>query len=142
MGFSDAIRSGFQKYVTFSGRATRSEYWWWVVFHVLVVVVAALLDRLLFPGSARVRSYGGILSGIATLALFLPGLAVLVRRLHDTDRSGWWCLISIIPIIGGIVLLFFLASKGTLGTNRFGPPPASAGSLPGYDPLPATPGSL
>lgn len=152
MGFGEAIRSGFRKYVDFSGRASRSEYWWWVVFYLLVVVVAAVLDGLLFPGSAGVqgtrtpdsagfRSYGGILAAISSLALLLPSLAVLVRRLHDTDRSGWWFLISLIPLIGGIVLLFFLASKGTLGPNRFGPPPAGTQLTPGYESRPAAPGS-
>jgi uncharacterized membrane protein YhaH (DUF805 family) len=142
MGFADAIRSGFRKYGNFSGRASRSEYWWWVVFALLVAVVAAVLDGLLFPGSIRGPYSVGVITVITSIALLLPGLAVSVRRLHDTDRSGWWLLLEVIPFIGWIVLLFFLASPGTLGVNRFGPPPTSVGSLPGYDSRPATPGSL
>lgn len=149
MDFVSAIKSGFRKYVTFSGRASRSEYWWWALFYVLLFVVAGILDSILFPGSTgvqagdgRIAYSGGAISAIAGLALLLPSLAVTVRRLHDTDRSGWWVLISLIPLIGAIVLLFFLASKGTLGVNRFGQPPAGAQLAPGYDSHPAAPGSI
>ena len=95
--------------------------------------MALVLDAVIFPGSGRYGTYFGVLSGIASLALFLPNLAVGVRRLHDTDRSGWWVLISVIPIIGWIVLLVFLVSSGTPGGNRFGPPPAGTRALPDTD---------
>src|SRR3712207_2846210 len=119
MDFRSAVETGFRKYVTFSGRASRSEYWWWALFYVLVFIVAGILDLILFPGSTgvqtgagRVAYSGGAITAIAGLALLLPSLAVTARRLHDTDRSGWWILISLIPLIGAIVLLFFMATKG------------------------------
>jgi uncharacterized membrane protein YhaH (DUF805 family) len=142
MGFGEAVRTGFHRYVDFSGRASRSEYWWWALFNFLVWLAAVVLDAVIFPGSGRYGTYFGLLSGIASLALFLPNLAVGVRRLHDTDRSGWWLLISVIPIIGWVVLLIFLVSSGTPGANRFGPPPAGARALPNTDFRPQTPGAL
>lgn len=122
VGFSNAIGAGFGKYVDFSGRASRSEYWWWTVFNLLVTFVAIMLDAVLFPGSISAQSTYGVLTVIASIALFLPSLTVFVRRLHDTDRSAWWLLISLVPIVGAIVLLVFLVSAGTPGANRFGPP--------------------
>ncbi|MFY1634608.1 DUF805 domain-containing protein [Solwaraspora sp. WMMB335] len=120
MSFTAAVRSVLSQYVGFGGRARRSEYWWFFLFSFLVSIVTSILDVVLgtdFDGS------NGLFSLIATLALLLPSLAVGVRRLHDTDRSGWWILIGIIPIIGTIVLLVFFALDGTPGPNRFGPSP-------------------
>lgn len=134
MGFFDAIASVFSKYATFSGRAPRSEFWW---FWLLNMAVSIALDGFDFGyGMTGMRSFGGmehmggapILSAIWHLAVFLPTLAVSVRRLHDTDRSGWWLLLWLVPVIGWIVMLVFLVSRGTQGPNRFGPDPlAGAG---------------
>lgn len=132
MGFAEAVRSGFSNYVTFSGRARRSEYWYWALFVILVTAVAFIIDGQLFPGSvttqvgdgmASVQANGGPVVGVAGLALFLPGLAVTVRRLHDTDRSGWWILLGLVPLIGIIVLIVWYCTEGTRGPNRFGPDP-------------------
>jgi uncharacterized membrane protein YhaH (DUF805 family) len=123
MSFTGAIRSVLSQYVGFGGRARRSEYWWFVLFAILVGIVTTLLDAALgtdFEGSA---TSSGLLSLIANLVLLLPSLAVAVRRLHDTDRSGWWILIGLIPLIGAIVLLVFFVQDGTPGPNRFGPSP-------------------
>jgi uncharacterized membrane protein YhaH (DUF805 family) len=117
MGFTEAISSGFSKYVTFSGRASRSEYWYWILFATIVAIVATIIDLILFPLSSVQP-----VSTIASLALFLPGLAVAIRRLHDIDRTGWWFLIAF-TIIGLIVLLVFFCMKGTTGPNRYGPDP-------------------
>ena len=130
MGFTEAIRSGFDNYVNFSGRASRSAYWWWVLFGVLVSLVTRVLDGLIGSNIVRGDQFGtevslGIISSLVGLALLLPSIAVLVRRLHDTDRSGWWYWIIIIPIIGWLVLIFFLASAGSPGENRYGSPPAT-----------------
>jgi uncharacterized membrane protein YhaH (DUF805 family) len=123
MSFTAAVRSVLSQYVGFGGRARRAEYWWFVLFSVLVGIVTSILDIALgtdFEGSV---TSGGLFNLIANLALLLPSLAVAVRRLHDTDRSGWWILIALIPLIGAIVLLVFFVQDGTAGPNRFGPSP-------------------
>lgn len=123
MSFTAAIRSVFTQYVGFSGRARRAEYWWFVLFTVIVGVVTALLDIAIGTDFGESITSGGIISTLVNLALALPSLAVTVRRLHDTDRSGWWILIGLIPIIGAIVLLVFTIQDGTPGQNRFGSSP-------------------
>jgi uncharacterized membrane protein YhaH (DUF805 family) len=120
MTFSEAVRSGFENYATFTGRASRAAYWWWFLFAVLVGIVANAIDYGILDTS--------ILSPLASLALLLPNLAVGIRRLHDTNHSGWWILIGLIPIIGFIVLLVFLVTQGDPGDNEYGPPPADRGS--------------
>jgi uncharacterized membrane protein YhaH (DUF805 family) len=117
MTFGQAISSGFQNYVNFSGRASRSAYWYWTLFAVLMSIASKLLDVMLFPGfdTSPINSLVG-------LALFLPGLSIAVRRLHDLDRTGWWLLI-IFTLIGILVLLIWLCMRGTMGANRFGPDP-------------------
>jgi len=101
MSLVDAVRSGLSKYATFEGRALRSEYWYFVLALILATVVAEILDA------------------IVALGTIVPSIAVACRRLHDTDRSGWWQLITFVPLIGTIVLIVWLASQGT-GDNRFG----------------------
>jgi len=112
MNFTDAVKTCFTKYVDFEGCASRPEFWWWVLF---TLVVAAALQTF---------SYS--LSGVFSLATFLPGIAVTARRLHDTDRSGWLQLLWIIPIIGWILLIIWCAEPGK--PNRYGgsPPAPSA----------------
>jgi uncharacterized membrane protein YhaH (DUF805 family) len=110
MTFVEAIKDGFGKYLTFSGRSSRSAYWYWALFAFLVGIVATLIDLAI--GSR-------IVSVITTLALLLPGIAVGFRRLHDVGRSGWWILIALVPLIGAIVLLVF-ALQPSEGPNRFG----------------------
>ncbi len=119
MGFGDAIKHVFSNYVGFTGRAVRSEYWFFALFSVIIGVVLAVVDAQIFGASVS--------GGLWSLATFLPSLAVGVRRLHDTDRSGWFLLIALIPLIGVILLIVWLATQGTPGANRFGPPaPTSA----------------
>jgi uncharacterized membrane protein YhaH (DUF805 family) len=129
MSFSEAVRSGFSNYANFSGRASRSAYWWWALFNFLVSLAAQILDTWLgFAPVGMETNYGlrtGLLTALVGLALFLPSLAVAVRRLHDTERSGWWLLIVLIPIIGWLVLIFFFVTPGTPGPNRYGPPPSA-----------------
>jgi uncharacterized membrane protein YhaH (DUF805 family) len=112
MSFADAVRTCLSKYVDFQGRAMRSEYWWFVLFTIIVEIVTTVIDR-------GVLGYP-VLYTIAALGLILPSLAVAVRRLHDTDRSGWWLLISLIPLIGAILLIVWFCTKGSVGQNRFG----------------------
>ena len=126
MSFIEAIKSGYQGYVGFSGRSPRSGYWWWVLYQVIVQVILAFA----FGGGQAVE--GGFtynanpVALVWSLAHFLPGLAVTIRRLHDTDRSGWWVLIGLVPLVGWIVMLVFMVQKGTSGANRFGADTQSA----------------
>ncbi|MDM4723359.1 DUF805 domain-containing protein [Micromonospora sp. WMMA1363] len=121
MSFTAAVRSVLSQYIGFSGRARRAEYWWFFLFSVLVGIVTLILDIAL--GTDELGASTGLFNLIATLALWLPSLAVAVRRLHDTDRSGWLVLIGLVPLIGAIVLLVFFVQDGTTGPNRFGPDP-------------------
>jgi uncharacterized membrane protein YhaH (DUF805 family) len=117
MTFGEAVRSGFDHYAKFDGRASRPAFWWWVLFVVLVSVGANIIDLAI--GAP-------VFSAIVGLGLLLPNLSVSIRRLHDTDRTGWWVLIWLIPLIGWVVLLVFYLQQGDAGENRFGPPPATA----------------
>jgi uncharacterized membrane protein YhaH (DUF805 family) len=118
MGFGDAIAICFRKYVDFTGRARRAEYWWWTLFNVLVSLGLGVVDVM-------IASAGGpaALSNLAGLALLLPSLTAGVRRLHDTDRVGWWLFLWIIPLVGWIIIIVFLCQRGTEGPNRFGEDP-------------------
>jgi uncharacterized membrane protein YhaH (DUF805 family) len=120
LSFVDAVRSALSKYATFSGRARRSEYWWFVLFNIIVSVIARLIDAAVFGEST------GYLTIIAALALFLPGLAVTVRRLHDIGKSGWWVLLALVPIVGAIVLIVWAAKEGDAADNAYGPSPKAA----------------
>lgn len=118
MGFGEAIRTVLtQRYADFHGRSRRSEFWWFVLFYCLLMVVISFV-----VGSIS-ETLGSTLMFLLWLGLLVPYLAVGVRRLHDTDRTGWWILIGFIPIIGAIVLIFFFVQRGTEGINRFGPDP-------------------
>ena len=120
MGFTEAIKSGFANYVNFSGRARRSAYWYWALYVLLVTIAANIIDAV--AGTVP------ILSLVVGLGLFLPNLAVSIRRLHDTGRSGWWILIGLIPLIGFIVLIVFYVQDSDPTENQFGPSPKA---LPG-----------
>ena len=113
-----------KKYAVFSGRARRMEYWYFVLFNLIVAFVLALIDTLL--GTTTGVSSFGLLSGIYSLAVLIPTLALWVRRLHDIDRTGWWIFINLIPLIGTIVLLVFALTPGTPGSNQYGPDPKQA----------------
>ena len=116
MNFGEAIKSGLNNYATFWGRACRSEFWYWTLFVILLTVAAGIIDQ------AVVESEYGLVQPLTSLALFLPGIAVAIRRLHDLDRTGWWVLIAFTGI-GIILLLIWDCMKGTGGPNRFGPDP-------------------
>ena len=107
-----AVQSALGNYVNFSDRASRSEYWWFFLF--VNVAVGALSIA-----GAQVHPILSIVGGLLGLALILPALAVTARRLHDTDRSGWWILIGIVPF-GGLILLIMCVLPGTAGPNRYG----------------------
>ncbi|GBL20535.1 inner membrane protein YhaH [Acidimicrobiaceae bacterium] len=102
MNFQTAIRSGFQNYANFKGRASRSEYWWWALFTVILSVLLS--------------SINGAVRDLGSLVTLLPTIAVAVRRMHDVDRVGWFTLVPIYNFILGV-------RQGDAGENRFGPPP-------------------
>jgi uncharacterized membrane protein YhaH (DUF805 family) len=143
MGFGEAIKTCFGKYASFTGRARRSEFWWFFLFWWLGTVIINLIDNaaglVLNLGTDTIDTSSGvitftsgglgILSTIWGLVLLLPFLSVTVRRLHDTNRSGWWWWIQLIPCVGFIVILVFMLLDSTPGDNRFGPNPK------GYAPL-------
>lgn len=104
-----------KKYAVFSGRARRKEYWMFFLFNMIIAIVLGFVEGL-FGGP-------GIIGGLYSLAVFIPGIAVSVRRLHDTGRSGWWLLIGLIPVVGIFVLLFFMVQEGKNNENDFGSNP-------------------
>ena len=121
MTFMESVRTCLKEnYCNFEGRAPRSEYWWFALFAVLLGIVTSIIDGIL--GTVTANGIG-LISSIASLALIIPSIAVAVRRLHDTDRSGWFYLLNFIPIIGWIVLIIFFVQQGTNGRNRFGDDP-------------------
>jgi uncharacterized membrane protein YhaH (DUF805 family) len=117
MTFGSAISNVLSNYANFSGRASKSEFWWWFLFFTLLMIAVGMVSAVLSD------SLGGLLSGLVWLGLFLPNLAVHVRRLHDTGHSGWWLLIFFIPLIGFIVLLVWFLSASTPLANSYGEPP-------------------
>lgn len=108
----------WKNYVNFQGRARRKAYWMFVLFNLIAVLIVGVIDGVL--------GTGGILGSIYGLAVFLPGLALLVRRLHDIGKSGWWVLIGLVPLIGFIVLLVFAVMDSQAGDNEYGPNPKAA----------------
>jgi uncharacterized membrane protein YhaH (DUF805 family) len=122
MGMTEAVKSCFSKFVTFSGRAARSELWWFVLFSFVGSIILDILDAAVLGAAG---GGVGILGGIWSLVLILPSISVAVRRLHDTDRSGWWYWLFLVPFVGFIVLIVWFATKGTDGSNRFGNDPLS-----------------
>jgi uncharacterized membrane protein YhaH (DUF805 family) len=113
-----------KKYAVFSGRAQRAEYWYYILFYILIGIGLTFIDYV--TGTYDPETGSGLTVSLFALATFLPSLAVAVRRLHDTDRSGWWVLIALIPVIGSLVLLVFLVLDSSPGDNQYGPNPKSA----------------
>ena len=112
-----------KKYATFDGRSRRKEYWFFILFNVLISMALAFIDRLM--GNVDPETGLGLFSGIYALGVMIPGMAVSVRRLHDTGRSGWWLLINLVPVIGAIVFLYFMVLDSTPERNEYGPSPKS-----------------
>jgi len=110
--YTDVIK----QYAVFDGRASRPEYWW---FFLINAVISLILD-VVFRGST-----GQVLGAIYTLAVLLPSIGVGIRRLHDTNRTGWWLLVSLVPLVGWIWIIVLLALAGDDGPNRYGPPPGT-----------------
>lgn len=118
----------YRRYFEFSGRSRRMEYWMFTLFGILVnAAITVVLGRTAYTSmgsfvwfDTRLNAVGDIVSGLFALFSLIPSLAVLVRRLHDVDRSGWWLLLVFLPILGWFVLFIFTCLDGTRGPNRFG----------------------
>jgi uncharacterized membrane protein YhaH (DUF805 family) len=110
-----------KKYAVFSGRAHRTEYWMFTLVNLIISLILVAVENLI--GLVPEGGGQGVLSGIYTVAVLLPSLAVGVRRLHDTGRSGWWLLIGLAPLIGVIVLVVFFVQDSQPGSNTYGPNP-------------------
>lgn len=127
MTFVDSVKSAYRNYFNFSGRVSQSGFWWYVLFYVLVWVVLTVVfgekEVTTGPGSYAFNAEGGFVSNMWLLLNLIPMFSVACRRLHDIDRSGFWQLVGLVPLIGTIILIVFWSTRGTDGTNRFGPPP-------------------
>ena len=117
-GYINAMR----RYVEFGGRSSRSEFWFFVLFYLIIIVVAVIIDTAVL--GSQMQQGIGILSGIVVLVHIIPSISAGVRRLHDSDRSGWWWFIGLVPFVGFIWLIVLYILEGTPGPNRFGPPQA------------------
>jgi uncharacterized membrane protein YhaH (DUF805 family) len=111
-----------KNYVGFTGRARRKEYWMFCLFYIIIGIAIAVVESVMGLSTA----FGGPISSLYSLALFLPSLGVAVRRLHDTGRSGWWILINIVPILGWLVFLYFMVQDSQSGANKWGANPKTA----------------
>lgn len=131
--FGESIKTCFQKYANFNGRASRSEYWWWQLFAYLVSWAASYMGLAIFGGNIEqfvmtenftyfpwaMYSF----SGLVSIAMFLPNLSVAVRRLHDTGHSGWWVLLNFVFCIGWVILLVWYVQPSQKEENKYGPVP-------------------
>ena len=124
-----------KKYTEFKGRASRKEYWMYVLFGIVISIVLSIVDRIL--GLSTSRGFG-LIGSLYSLAVLLPGLAIAVRRLHDTNKSGLWLLLILVPLIGPIVILVFLILDGQKQDNQYGSVP-KAPEKPAAPAAPATP---
>jgi uncharacterized membrane protein YhaH (DUF805 family) len=113
-----------RNYAVFHGRARRKEYWYFVLVNIIISVALAIVDGV--TGTYNSDVGFGLLSGIYTLAVLIPGIAVSVRRLHDIGRSGWWLLVILVPLVGAIVLFIFMVLDSKPEQNEYGPSPKYA----------------
>lgn len=132
MNFTAAIRSFWSRFADFKGRSRRSEYWYVQLFLVVTNLAVAGIDLALMDGDVDrfiANGGGGIVGLIWIFATIVPALAVLIRRLHDTGKTGWWALVGFIPFVGAIVLLVFTVTDSSPGENKYGTSPKASSSL-------------
>ncbi len=133
----DYMLMPLKRYADFQGRSRRKEYWMFTLFIILSYIVFAVFAGLVGAFAMRVTDgqapsvpvgvwIVGALFVLFALAIFIPAIAVQVRRFHDQDKSGWFCLIGLVPYIGGIIVFVFMCLEGTKGPNRFGPDPKNS----------------
>jgi uncharacterized membrane protein YhaH (DUF805 family) len=132
MGFTEAIKKCMRDWITFSGRAPRSEYWWFALFAFIVSIVFQLIFTAVAGGASAIE--GGeplgavgmivlVLYAVIAIYLTIAGISAAVRRLHDKDKSGWFYWLILIPLIGAIILIVWFCQRGTVGPNQYGEDP-------------------
>ncbi len=121
MNIQEAVKSGFDHFFNWKGRASRPAFWWLYLANIIVVFIGALIDQIIGTNFFYI---------ITAIAFFFPVLSATIRRLHDTGKSGWWWWIQIIPIIGFIVILVFLCTRSDESSNKYGPDPKGGVSEP------------
>ena len=128
MNFVDAVKSAFARFADFATRSSRSEYWWFMLFYFLVGLVVSPIEFTIefsvFGQGMEMTS--GIIDLLVFLVFIVPTISVTARRLHDIGRSGWWQLMALIPLLGALILLFWVVKRGEDGDNRFGANPLGA----------------
>ncbi|RPD49638.1 DUF805 domain-containing protein [Hymenobacter sediminis] len=115
-----------RNYAVFQGRARRKEYWMFVLFNIIFAVAILMVDGAIM--ATGLLSFSPLYI-LYTLAIIVPSLSVVVRRLHDQNKTGWWFLIGFVPVVGGIWLLVLLCTEGTAGPNQYGPDPKAEPAL-------------
>ena len=120
-----------QRYADFSGRSRRKEYWMFFLFVIIVALVLGIIEGVL--GLTGMIGPYGPLTALFLLGIIIPGIAVQVRRFHDQDKTGWFVLLGLIPIVGGLIVLVFMCLEGTRGPNQYGPDPKGAGDPSAFE---------
>jgi uncharacterized membrane protein YhaH (DUF805 family) len=123
--FMDTIKN---RYADFDGRARRSEFWYFLLFYMAITFGVMIVAGGLAMISPELGLVAPVLLIILSLGLLIPNLALCIRRLHDTNKSGWMLLIGFIPLVGSIILIVFYATEGDRGQNQYGPDPKSLGT--------------
>ena len=115
-----------KKYMVFTGRSRRTEYWTFTLINLAIAIILSVLGAILGSIAGILGSIVSIISMLFSLVMLLPGIAVAIRRLHDTGRSGWWLLIALIPFVGALILIYFLVLDSQPGSNQYGANPKEA----------------
>ena len=116
VSFPNAIKFGFQRYFDFSGRSTRAEYWWWALFVFIANSILIIVDNI---AGTTITPTTGIISSLFLLVIIIPNIAVMVRRLHDINRSGWWVFLGAVPVVGPIVIIVWMCKRGDEEENKY-----------------------
>lgn len=128
MNFPTAVKTVLSKYAQFEGRASRSEYWYWVLALIVTSIILSVIEGAIIAPSIGFEPFdpeaGQPLQLLMIMVVFLPSLAVSVRRLHDGGRSGWWIFIQLVPFVGSLILLWWYVLPGDQADNEFGTPPS------------------
>jgi len=115
-----------KKYMVFTGRSRRTEYWTFTLINIAILIILSVLGAILGSIAGILGTIVSIVSMLFSLAILLPGIAAGIRRLHDTGRSGWWLLIVLVPFVGGLILIYFLVLDSQPGSNQYGANPKEA----------------